>query len=172
MAHCPGPACICALYGTTTGGYASFYGMYGGTVFEAGVETPLYTFTGGPDGGQPMGGLIGDNQGNLYGTTVAGGDGSFGLGHGVIFKLNIASGMETVLHTFTGPDGAAPAAALAWDSQHNIYGTTTLGGANGYGTVFKLDSSGNFTTLYSFTGGSDGAPGGYGTLFVISPATT
>ena len=73
MAHCPGPACICALYGTTTGGYASFYGMYGGTVFEAGVETPLYTFTGGPDGGQPMGGLIGDNQGNLYGTTVAGG---------------------------------------------------------------------------------------------------
>jgi uncharacterized repeat protein (TIGR03803 family) len=172
--------------------------MYGGTVFEAGVETPLYTFTGGPDGGQPMGGLIGDNQGNLYGTTVAGGDGSFGLGHGVIFKLNIASGMETVLHTFTGPDGAAPAAALAWDSQHNMYGTTTLGGANGYGTVFKLDSSGNFTTLYSFTGGSDGAtpfagvvvdaqgniwgaastggsaaaPGGYGTLFVISPATT
>ena len=150
VAHCPGPACICALYGTTTGGYASFYGMYGGTVFEAGVETPLYTFTGGPDGGQPMGGLIGDNQGNLYGTTVAGGDGSFGLGHGVIFKLNIASGMETVLHTFTGPDGAAPAAALAWDSQHNMYGTTTLGGANGYGTVFKLDSSGNFTTLYSF----------------------
>ena len=80
--------------------------------------------------------------------------------------------METVLHTFTGPDGAAPAAALAWDSQHNMYGTTTLGGANGYGTVFKLDSSGNFTILYSFTGGSAAAPGGYGTLFVISPATT
>lgn len=38
VAHCPGPACICALYGTTTGGYASFYGMYGGTVFEAGVK--------------------------------------------------------------------------------------------------------------------------------------
>lgn len=61
---------------------------------------------------------------------------------------------------------------MAWDSQHNIYGTTTLGGANGYGTVFKLDSSGNFTILYSFTGGSAAAPGGYGTLFVISPATT
>lgn len=184
------------LYGTTIGGYATWYGMYGGTIFKVGVPTPLYTFTGGTDGAQPVGGLIGDSQGNLYGTASAGGDGNFGLGHGVVFKFNLASGVETVLHTFTGPDGAAPVAGLAWDSQHNMYGTTKLGGAHGYGTVFKLDSSGNFTTLYSFTGGSDGAtpyagvvvdgqgnirgaastggsaaaPGGYGTLFVITPA--
>lgn len=186
-----------ALYGTTVGGYYAGYGMYGGTIFVVGVAMPLYTFKGGTDGAQPMGGLIGDSQGNLYGTTSSGGDGSFGLGHGVVFKFNPTSGAPpTTLHTFTGPDGATPAAGLAWDSQHNMYGTTTQGGAHGYGTVFKLDSSGNnFTTLYSFTGGADGAtpyagvvvdgqgnvrgaastgglvaaPGGYGTLFVISP---
>jgi uncharacterized repeat protein (TIGR03803 family) len=186
------------LYGTTSGGYGTWYGMYGGTVFEVGVSKPLYTFTGGTEGAQPMGGLIGDSQGNLYGTTAAGGQGSFGLGNGVVFKVNSASGEETVLHTFTGPDGSTPAAGLAWDSQGNLYGTATLGGAYGHGTVFKLDSSGNFTTVHSFTGGSDGAkpyaglavdakgnilgaasaggsataPGGYGTLFVISPGTT
>jgi uncharacterized repeat protein (TIGR03803 family) len=145
-----------------------------------------------------MGGLVGDGKGNLYGTTAAGGTGAFGNGYGVIFEFNIATPTLTVLHTFTGPDGGAPESALALDAQGNLYGTTTLGGAYGYGNVFKLTPTGTFTSLHDFTGGTDGAkptagvfvdasgnvwgaassggsataPGGYGTLFVISPPTS
>jgi uncharacterized repeat protein (TIGR03803 family) len=179
------------FYGTTCGGGAH---TFGGTVFAVGTNPALYTFTGGADGAQPLGSLISDSQGNLYGTASAGGSGPFGLGDGVIFKLNITTAQLTVLHTFNGPDGASPAAGLVQDSAGNMYGTTLYGGTAGYGTVFELDSLGNFTTIYNFTGGSDGAkpfaglivdshgnlwgaassggsapaPGGYGTLFFIA----
>jgi uncharacterized repeat protein (TIGR03803 family) len=142
-----------------------------------------------------MGSLISDGAGNLYGTASAGGTGNFGNGYGVVFKFNLATSTLTVLHTFTGPDGGAPESALSWDSAGNLYGTTTLGGAYGYGNVFKLDTAYNFTSLHDFTGGADGgkpnagvivdsvgnvwgaasaggsaaAPGGYGVLFVITP---
>jgi uncharacterized repeat protein (TIGR03803 family) len=181
-----------SLYGTTFGGPAR---LYGGTVFQVTVTTPLYTFTGGADGSQPLAGLIGDGEGNLYGTAADGGSLSFGNGNGVVFKFNVDSGEETVLYTFTGPDGSTPAGALVRDAEGNLYGTTLLGGANGYGTVFELDTGGGLTTLYSFTGGADGAspfaglvldgsgnlwgvtsaggsaadPGGYGTVFEIVP---
>jgi uncharacterized repeat protein (TIGR03803 family) len=162
-----------------------------------GVQKALYTFTGGADGSQPLAGLIGDGMGNLYGTASSGGTGNFGSGYGVVFKFNLATSQLTTVHTFTGPDGGVPASALAWDSQGNLYGTTTIGGAYGYGTVFKIASAGGgLTTLYSFTGGADGGtpyagvlvdakddiwgaasaggsalpPGGFGTLFIISPA--
>lgn len=183
------------LYGTTSGGGAL---AYGGTIFEVGVQNALYTFSGGSDGSQPLGSVISDGAGNLFGTTSAGGTGNFGGGYGVVFKFNLASSQLTVLHTFTGPDGGAPSSALAWDAQGNLYGTTTLGGAYGYGNVFKLDTLGNLTSLHDFTGSADGArpmagvlvdakgniwgaassggsasaPGGYGTLFIISPPTT
>lgn len=182
------------LYGTTYGGGAH---QFGGTIFQVAVTTPLYTFTGGADGSQPYDSLIGDGAGNLYGTTSAGGTGTFGGGHGVIFKFNIATGKETVLYTFNGPDGATPAGSLVRDALGNLYGTTTLGGEFGHGTVFELSSGGALTTLYSFTGGSDGgnpyaglimdsagnlwgvaaaggsatAPAGYGTVFKITPVT-
>ena len=142
------------LYGTTSGGDAH---QYGGTIYQVGVQTALYTFSGGADGSQPLGRLLGDGEGNVYGTTSAGGTGNFGLGWGVVFKYNLASGQETVLHTFTGPDGGVPAAGLTWDSQGNLYGTTTLGGAYGYGNVFEIDPAGNLTSLHDFTGGADGA---------------
>ena len=184
-----------ALYGTTCGCGSL---PYGGSIYQAGVPSALYTFSGGADGSQPMGSLVGDGQGNLYGTTAAGGTGAFGNGYGVVFEFNIASKLLTVVHTFTGPDGGAPESALARDSQGNMYGTTTLGGAHGFGTVFELSSTGTLTTLYNFTGGVDGAkpvagvaldsngnlwgatssggsavaPGGYGTLFKITPATS
>jgi uncharacterized repeat protein (TIGR03803 family) len=179
------------LYGTTSGDDAA---EYGGTVFQLGVPLPLYKFTGSTDGSQPMGGVIGDGEGNLYGTASTGGSGMFGLGNGVVFEVNIATGTETVLHQFEGPDGSIPAAGLARDAQGNLYGTTSLGGQFGFGTVFELNpTTGQFTTLYSFTGGGDGANpyagvvvdeegnvwgaasaggAGYGTLFVISPETT
>jgi uncharacterized repeat protein (TIGR03803 family) len=63
-----------------------------------------------------------------------------------------------VLHSFTGaPDGAGPSAGLIRDATGNLYGTTYLGGAYGWGTVFKRDRAGNETVLHSFTSGHDGA---------------
>jgi uncharacterized repeat protein (TIGR03803 family) len=141
------------LFGTTCGcGNIA----YGGTIYEVGVQKALYTFSGGADGSQPLAGLVGDGEGNLYGTASTGGSGNFGNGYGVVFKFNLATSQLTVLHTFTGTDGGAPAAGLAWDSQGNLYGTTTIGGAYGFGTVFELSASGSLTTLHSFTGGADG----------------
>jgi uncharacterized repeat protein (TIGR03803 family) len=143
------------LYGTTCGSGGN--PSYGGTVFEVAAKTVLYTFTGGADGAQPMAGLISDGAGNLYGVTMAGGSASFGNGNGVVFEINSTTGAEKVLHAFRGPDGSSPTGNLVRDAAGNLYGTTMWGGAFGYGTAFKLDASGNLTTLHSFTGGADGA---------------
>jgi uncharacterized repeat protein (TIGR03803 family) len=144
------------LYGVTTEG-----GQHGwGTVFavdiKAKTETVLYSFQGKRDGGTPVGGLALDGKGNLYGTTSAGGSTRGAAGNGVVFKLNIKSLQYSVVHRFTGTDGSQPMAALISDGQGNFYGTTYIGGAYGYGTVFQLNS-GTLTTLYSFTNGADGA---------------
>lgn len=144
------------LYGTTFYGGASGEG----TVFKldpTGTETVLYSFTGGADGANPHGSLILDKAGNLYGTTSLGGLLScFGAGCGVVFKLD-TTGTETVLHSFTGPDGANPDAGLVRDKEGNLYGTTSGGGPSKEGTVFKLDTTPTETVLYSFTGLADGA---------------
>ena len=143
------------LYGTTSGGGASGQGI----VFKldtTGTETVLHSFTG-PDGANPIAGLIRDEAGNLYGTTAFGGFlNCAGTGCGVVFKLDPA-GNETVLHSFTWPDGAFPVAGLVQDNEGNLYGTTQGGGAFNEGTVFKLDTAGLVTVLHSFTGGTDGA---------------
>ena len=140
------------LYGTTTIG-----GAFYGTIFKfdtTGNETVLYSFTGFADGGRPQAGLVLDPAGNLYGTTFSGGASGFGT----VFKLD-TSGHETVQHSFsaTGGDGAYPYAGLVADTKGNLYGTTFGGGVYGAGTVFKVALNGDATTLYSFTGGKDGA---------------
>jgi uncharacterized repeat protein (TIGR03803 family) len=62
------------------------------------------------------------------------------------------------LHSFTGgADGGQPEAGLIQDAAGNLYGTTEVGGAANFGVVFKLDTTGKETVLYSFTGGTDGA---------------
>jgi uncharacterized repeat protein (TIGR03803 family) len=155
------------LFGTTT-----YYGgaFLWGAVFKvtkARKETVLYSFSGGTDGGYPTGGVVQDAAGNLFGTTVDGGEGSgcYYGGCGTAFKLN-ATGKETVLYSFTaGMDGASPAAGLVRDSLGDVYGTTyyggnamcNKGGNSGCGTVFKVTKSGKETALYAFTGGTDGA---------------
>lgn len=103
----------------------------------------LYTFTGASDGGHPVGGLIFNSKGNLYGTALGGrGACSGGYGCGVIFELSPPTGggspwNETVMYTFTGgADGGSPWAGLISDSQGNLYGTT-LNGGNGDGVVFE-----------------------------------
>jgi uncharacterized repeat protein (TIGR03803 family) len=121
------------FYGTTVNGADGDYGV----VFKldaAGNETVLYSFGGGKQGAYPYGGLIRDRAGNLYGTTFQGGDSNYG----VVFKVD-PSGNETVLHSFSGGlDGAYPYAALIRDDAGDLYGTTTVGGAGGAGTVFKI----------------------------------
>jgi len=125
---------------------------------QAQTFTLLYTFTGGADGGDPIGGLIMDGQDNLYGTTAEGGNPACPHGCGTVFKLD-TTGKETVLYSFTGTgkDGFFPSASLVRDAQGNLYGTTQGGGTGKYGTVFELDPTGNETILYSFTGAGDGA---------------
>jgi uncharacterized repeat protein (TIGR03803 family) len=139
------------LYGTTANG-----GAFGnGVVFElircdtaaSGYEFKvLHSFTGGADGGHPLGSLLRDAAGNLYGTTVNGGAKSSACTYffgnttcGVVFKLS-PTGTETVLHTFTGgAEGGNPYyAGLIPDATGNLYGTTAVGGAHGVGVVFRL----------------------------------
>jgi uncharacterized repeat protein (TIGR03803 family) len=131
------------LYGTTESGGAP--GCFG-TVFKVdatGKETVLHSFPGTPDGLLPLAGLIMDKEGNLYGTTYDGGD----SGVGTVFKLGV-TGKETVLYSFTGgADGGFPLASLVRDKEGNLYATTFLGGDYGFGTVFKLDTTGKETVL-------------------------
>jgi len=166
-----------ALYGTTvfggTGDCVTSFGTGCGTVFGiiGGHQSVLHSFTSRSDGGFPAAGLIADIAGNLYGTAVLGGDlncqpGGQGLppGCGTVFKISTA-GQLSVLYTFTGgTDGAWPSAALVIDSAGNLYGTAvfggnlncTVGGGPGCGTVFKIDTGGNFSVLHTFSG-SDGS---------------
>ena len=148
------------LYGTTSGGGTIGYG----TVYKitrGGKETVLHSF-GYDDGAYPYAGLI-DVKGTLYGTTVGGG--SYTCRNytyletcGTVFSIT-PSGTETVLHSFTGDskDGAYPYGGLL-NVNGTLYGTTEVGGAYGYGTVFKITTRGKETVLHSFAGGSgDGA---------------
>jgi uncharacterized repeat protein (TIGR03803 family) len=135
------------------------------SIASASTYKVLYRFTGGSDGGAPNA-VIFDNQGNLYGTTSTGG----AMGMGTVFELERGSDgswKEIVLHSFGGPDGADPSAALVFDSNGILYGTTAQGGGclalpNGCGVVFKLkpNSDGTWTerVIYRFKGYiSDGA---------------
>ncbi|HEV8046874.1 MAG TPA: choice-of-anchor tandem repeat GloVer-containing protein [Terriglobales bacterium] len=145
------------LYGTTCCGGVTNHG----TVYKVspeGVETVLHNFAGPPDGWGPVGGLVRDREGNLYGTTSMGGTGNCGNGYGcgTIFELT-ASGKERVLYSFTGQsDGYTPLAGLHRDERGNLYGTTVIGGIYSVGTVYKLTRSGSLTVLHSFAG-PDGA---------------
>jgi uncharacterized repeat protein (TIGR03803 family) len=152
------------LYGVTSSGGGSGSGCnnYGcGVVFKLTqgnggqwTETVLYSFTGGMDGIQPspFGALARDNNGNLYGTTFNGGPSN----QGVVFKVD-AQGHETILHPFTGgADGGLPTGNVILDDAGNLYGTASVGGTSNAGVVFKVDSAGNYTLLYTFTGGTDG----------------
>lgn len=143
------------FYGVTNSG--GKYGM--GTVFKidpSGVETILHNFAGGTlDGANPTGSLVQDNNGNLYGMTNAGGSNNLGI----VFSITTA-GAETVVHNFTGgfTDGSYPQGGMIAASDGNIYGTTSFGGANGAGTVFRISPSNVETVLHSFAGGlSDGS---------------
>jgi uncharacterized repeat protein (TIGR03803 family) len=143
-----------------------------GTVFQLSPTTGfhvIYAFSG-PDGSFPIGNLVVDSNGNLYGTTAAGG--AFSCGNfacGTVFRLsppeNGGLWTETVLYSFTGGnDGWTPGSGVVFDSEGNLYGTTPVGGEFQCGVVFKLTPSGNDQstqqTLYSFTGDGCNPAGG------------
>lgn len=141
----------------------------GGTVFELSPtnggwqEQDIYAFTGTTDGSVSYANLIFDAAGNLYGTTAYGGNTGCvgGYGCGVVFELSpVKNGWsESVLHDFTGADGANSQASLIFDGKGNLYGTTEAGGASNLGAVFELQPKKrgwNESVLYSF-GGTDGA---------------
>jgi uncharacterized repeat protein (TIGR03803 family) len=142
------------LYGTTFSGGANG----AGTVFKvtlAGAETVVYSFKGGTDGANPIAQLTFDGEGNLYGTTSAGG----AYNGGTVFEVSKA-GVETVLHSFgNGTDGTDPVAGVTLTKKGQIFGTTAAGGASGDGTVFALtpsQSGWKETILHSFALGTDG----------------
>jgi uncharacterized repeat protein (TIGR03803 family) len=160
------------LYGTTSmGGNFVCDGGHGcGTVYELTPSGPgwtehtLYTFHNGSDGSTPLGGLILDSSGNLYGTTSTGGSN----GGGTVFELTSSNGSWTfhLLYSFTGVvDDVGPTGSLAMDSGGKLYGSTLSEGAYGDGTAFKLTPAGGgwtYTDLHDFAGGSGDGLGPYG----------
>ena len=135
------------LYGTTT----NINGTEG-TVFQlspagggAFTYKLLHAFTDSPDGGDPVGNLILDAQGNLYGTTAGGGTSQ----SGTVYELspNGSGGWnESILYSFKGgTDGAGPQGGLVFDTAGSLYSTTEFGGASDQGTVFQLTPTGGGT---------------------------
>ena len=147
------------MFGTTTvggnSGAGTVYSLRGKT------ETVLYSFAGGSgDGSDPQAGLVMDASGNLYGTTCAGG----ASGNGTVFELvapksKTGAWTEKLLYSFgTGADGTAPVGRVVFDAAGNLYGTTSAGGASGYGTVFQLQPGATWkeNILHSFQNADDG----------------
>jgi uncharacterized repeat protein (TIGR03803 family) len=153
------------LYGTTYNGGANG----GGTVYELSpngsswTETVLYSFNNSGSGVGPVGGLIMDAGGNLFGTTNEGGVNS----GGTVFELSPNNGSWTfqLLYSLSyygdfdfvyyGPMGS-----LAMDAAGNLYGSGLMNGANVDGNIFKLTPSNGgwtYTSLHDFAGGDDGA---------------
>jgi uncharacterized repeat protein (TIGR03803 family) len=140
------------LYGTA---------LYGGTnkqgiIFKltpsgsTWTETILHNFTGAGDGRQPSGTIAFDNAGNLYGATLNGGT----FHYGTLYELS-STGIETVLHSFIGNDGAGPQGVIR-DSAGNLYGTTFTDTNLTNGLVFKFDTSMLLSVRYFFQGRGDG----------------
>jgi len=156
---------------------------------SAATLTTLYSFNG-PEGANPVGGLVLGADGSFYGTTGYGGTGFTGrseTGKGTVFKI-ARDGTVTNLHLFGGgDDGVWPLAGLVQGSDGNLYGTTTAGGLINWGTMFAITPSGEFVALTSFGAGAPASvlvPGrdgnfysmadfggeyGRGTLFRVTP---
>jgi uncharacterized repeat protein (TIGR03803 family) len=131
------------LYSST-----AFGGTAHGAVFKitpAGTVTVLHSFAT-TEGYAAYGGVTLGTDGNFYGTTFSGGTGN----DGTIFKIT-STGTLTTLYNFTGgTDGKNPYAPPVQGVDGSFYGTTSLGGSNSFGTVYKITSSGVFTPLYQF----------------------
>jgi len=151
------------FYGATNRGGA----FNEGTVFQltpAYAESVLYSFTGGSDGANPTGKLTQDQTGTMYGVTYQGGTPGSGstIPSGTVFKITTA-GVESVLYSFCQQagctDGANPLGSLFLDGSSTLYGTTTFGGTNNAGVVFKVSTAGAESVLDNLTIDADGGNG-------------
>jgi uncharacterized repeat protein (TIGR03803 family) len=148
----------------------------------AAVPQIIYNFAGNNDGEYLDSDLVIDGAGNLYGTSVQGGD----FGSGTVFQLTPSANgwTHSVLYSFHGgTDGGEPYKGVTVDSQGNLYGTAVTGGGGscegGCGVAYKLTHSGGVwtqTVIHTFTGGDDGSGPGtgltlgrYGTLYGMTP---
>ena len=143
------------LFGTTSQGGPAFSAASGtvgaGTVYEITADThtliTLANFDGAGGGFKPVGDLVRDKNGDLFGVTQFGG----ANGKGTIFEVVAGSGKVTTLTSFDGPHGSEPLAGLLLDAQGNLFGTTSAGGANDLGTIFELRAGADaVTTLFNF----------------------
>ena len=159
------------LYGTTLAGGANGWG----TIFSVSATgsgfTTLYSFTtpnnnaANTDGAYPTSGLVNIN-GLLYGTTEYGGP----YGEGAVFTFDPATNTEKAVYSFSGGtyDGAYPEASLTLVNG-TLYGTTLLGGANGKGTVFSIDTfSSAEKMIYSFGASTADAANPYSSLIAVN----
>jgi uncharacterized repeat protein (TIGR03803 family) len=163
------------LFGTTSGGGANSTG----TVYKLSPKTGggwtekvIYSFGASGDGSYPAAGVTIGKNGALFGTTSFGG----ALGAGTVFQLmkSKKGWSEKLLHSFgaTG-DGAYPYAGVMLDALGNLYGTTSIGGVVGYGSVYRLtlqNKAWTETLLYSFTNQNGDGSGMY-YVNLISDAT-
>lgn len=155
------------LYGTAvTGGGGSCEGGCG-VVFKVTnsggtwSQSVIHTFTGGSDGSGPGSPVAIDKQGNVWGTTPTGG----ANGIGVVYELKpdgTGGWKLRVIHTFTGgtDGGGGSASRFLIDAAGNLYNVCTVGGVNGFGTVYEISlnqGKWKFTTLYAFKDSPDGA---------------
>jgi len=153
--------------GGTNGGFGTVY-----RVNPNGIgRTVIYSFSQGPNGSMPSGGLLAGKDGSLYGTTAAGGNGASSTpfsGVGTVFKLSSSSMAYSTIYRFNtnGTDGQRPSGPLIQAGDGTLYGTTSRGGSNNVGTVYKLDASGSsYSVLYTFkTNGNDGQIAGGGVI--------
>lgn len=158
-----------SVYGTTL--YGGSANVNGGVVFNLQPpvhtsartdppwnETILYTFGAPPDGANPWGEIVFDQQGNLYGTTFGGGVAcASGYYCGTVYELTPHSGSwtEDILYTFTQGDFSSPRSGVIFGNDGTLYGTAS----NGYGQVFRLTQTGGSwveNTIYDFQGGTAG----------------
>ncbi len=142
------------FYGTTNAGGSSGYGTLYQVVPTTGKLAVLASFTNGDPGGNPVGTLVEGIDGLLYGTAEYGGTDN----DGTIFRATPPTGGVITLATITGGlAGIYPQSDLIQALDGNFYGTTAQGGTNSLGTFFRVTPAGALTTLYSFTGGTDGS---------------
>jgi len=168
--------------GLTMDAAGNIFGINQQTIFEVSPNgnggwhsAVIYTFAdASKDGSYPVGTLVLDDAGSLYGTTEYGGK----TGSGTVYKLTpVTTGKkkgtwtERILHTFNGKNGSGPRAGLVFDAAGNIYGTTANGGRYGDGIGFELaavvgKSSYKPTVLWTF--GYDRGAGPFGSLILDS----
>jgi uncharacterized repeat protein (TIGR03803 family) len=133
------------IFGTANGGGSGNVGTVWEIAAGTNTITTLASFQG-TNGSTPQSPTL-DSAGNLYGVTVGGGSAN----KGTVWEIAKGSSTITTLASFTGANGANPYGTVTVDSQGNVFGTTSIGGSNGSGTVWEIvKGSGTVTTLASF----------------------